>query len=74
MSVQCLSEYRHVAVVEIDRDILGNNEPKMISARAKGVKKIHWCSPPTYVGKTERCAFQKALKKANEIRDRLSAA
>ena len=45
--------------------ILGRDpEPKMVSTRAKGVKRILWNSKSLHVGQTERGAYQRALADA----------
>jgi len=63
------SPYRRVAVVETT--LPEGQEPKMISARAKGVVRIVRTWERQYVGETERCAFQRALAEAYELAESL---
>ena len=68
MPAKVKSPYRNVAVVEVDdRGVV----PKMISERAKGVRRIVWHSGPQSVGKTERCAYRMALAAAQAMAERL---
>lgn len=59
--------YRHVAVIELDDDVPEGFRPAMISNRARGVKQIIWHSGPCSTGKTERCAFARAMATARQI-------
>jgi hypothetical protein len=52
----------HVAVVETD----GKTMPTIISRRALGVKRIVWDSGAVYVGTTERTAYARAVRRAEE--------
>ena len=71
MPSTCKGEYRNVAIVEIED---GADYPLMISKRAKGVVRIVSQLPPTYVGKTDRCAYAKALAWATEQTEALNKA
>jgi len=62
-------EYRRVAVVETD--LPEGEEPKMISERARGVVRLVRTWERLNVGKTERCAFQRALSEAYELAESL---
>jgi hypothetical protein len=42
-------------------------EPKQVRAGAKHLIRILWDSGPQSVGSTERCAFNKALARGNEL-------
>ena len=61
--------YRRVAVVETD--LPEGEEPKMISDRARGVVRLVRTWERLNVGKTERCAFQRALSEAYELAESL---
>lgn len=56
--------YRHVAVLEVEDGI---EFASMISTRAKGVRRIVWDSGAVSVGKTDKCAYAKAMAEAREI-------
>ena len=64
------ARYRRVAVVETD----GTAYPKMISERAKGVKRIVETWERCNVGRNKRSAYARALAEASELCDRLNAA
>jgi len=69
MPQRCWGRYGNVAVLLVEDDAT----PKMISERAKGVIKIVSYEGRLHCGKTERSAFQKALKRANELAAKLNA-
>ena len=69
MPASVKSPYRHVAVVETDGTV-----PKMISERARGMVRIVERWGPAFVGRTERCAYQVALREAEAIAAELNAA
>ena len=71
MPNSCWGRYRKVAVVEIEDGFKGR--PKMISRRAKGVARVVALWDKQSVGKTARCAFQKALAAAEALCARLNA-
>lgn len=62
------TQYRNVAVIEAENGIV----PKMISPRAKGVIEIVAMWPACAVGKTDRCAYDKALLQANQLAAKLN--
>lgn len=62
MPLTCWGRYRHVAVVELHPDFQGT--PKMISERARGVRRIVSDRRRLFDGKTGRCAYQAALREA----------
>lgn len=70
MPSSCWGIYRRVAVLEIDDNAL---EIKMISSRARGVRRVVATWEKLNVGKTERCAYERALAEAAELVARLSA-
>lgn len=61
--------YRHIAIVEIE----GENWPKMISERAKGVIRIVKDIPCIYVGKTEKSEGRRILNRMKEIVEGLNS-
>ena len=69
MPSSCRGTYRNVAVLEVDEGI---SAVTMISERAKGVRKIVKMWRARNVGYTARCAFQIALKEANELCESLN--
>lgn len=69
MPSTCRGRYRNVAVVQTD----GTTVPKMISRRAKGVVDILGFWEKLNVGKTEACAYRRALVEANAVVNRLNA-
>jgi hypothetical protein len=68
----CWGVYRRVAVVETD--LPEPLEPTMISARAKHVIRIVETWERLNVGKTERCAYRKALAEAEALAEKLNEA
>lgn len=62
MPTTCWGNYSKVAVVELEPGT--NSTPKMISERAKGIKRIVQIWRRLYVGKTDRCAFSRARAEA----------
>ncbi len=56
--------YARIVVVEIDLDL---PRPKIISMRARALRSIVREWSPVYVGTTERCAYQRALRSAREL-------
>lgn len=71
MPGNCWGRYRRVAVVEVTDGFKGR--PAMISARARGVARVVALWDKQSVGKTARCAFQRALAEAVALCDRLNA-
>jgi hypothetical protein len=70
MPANCWGRYGKVAVVELEDDFLGI--PKMISERAKGVKRIVTFEDRLFNGTTTRCAFSQALARAGELVEELN--
>ena len=50
MPQSCMGRYRNVAVLIVDRAILPEGWPAMISARARGVVSVVWHSGPVSCG------------------------
>jgi len=67
MPSKCWGQYRNVAVLEVDP---GVTQVAMISERARGVRRIVWHSGPQNVGKTSRCAYERALTEAYRVLER----
>lgn len=67
MPNSCWGRYARVAVVAVDREVLPAGEPKMISARAIGVKTIVRTWEKCHVGSTERSAVRRAIAEADEL-------
>ena len=65
MPGSCKGRYRRVAVIEIEAGFAG--EPKMISERARGVARIVATWERLSDGRTERCAFSRALAEAETM-------
>jgi hypothetical protein len=63
MPASCKGRYRNVAVVEWD----GATYPKMISERARGVVRVIRHYGALSVGKTERCAYRRAVREAEVL-------
>lgn len=70
MPTSCWGRYRNVAIVET----VDNTYPSMISERARGVIRIVKHYGPHHVGATDRSAYQRALKEAQEAAAALNAA
>ena len=70
MPRKCWGQYRRVAVLEIEPGA----KPAMISERAKGVRRVVETWERLSVGKTNRCAYRRALEEAKALADRLNAA
>jgi PP-loop superfamily ATP-utilizing enzyme len=62
--------YRNVAVVEVEEGAI----PKMISERAKGVRRIVQHYGSRSVGKTEKCEYRRALSEAERLTAELNKA
>lgn len=63
MPNSCWGVYRRVAVLEI----MAGTEPAMISKRARGVVRVVATWEKCNVGRTERCAYERALSEAYEL-------
>lgn len=64
MPPNCWGTYRRVAVLEVLADAL---EPRMISQRARGVVAVVRTWERRSVGRTDRCAYQVAMRDAAEL-------
>jgi hypothetical protein len=64
MPSSCWGHYRRVAVLEVDD---GVERVSMISARAKGVRRVVTTWEKLNVGLTEKCAYERALAKARAM-------
>ena len=71
MPSSCRGTYRRVALVETD--LPAPELPLRIDARWRGVTQIVRTWEGLNVGKTERCAYRKALVEAEAMADRLNA-
>ena len=58
--------YMRIGLLEVEE---GLEDVSMISRRAKGVIRVVKTWERLYAGKTERCAFRKALKEAEEVKE-----
>lgn len=76
MPSSCWGRYGNVAVVEVDPDALppGRAKPSMISTHARGVIQILWHSGPRNIGKTSKCAFERAVAHAEAMAKQLNGA
>ena len=70
MPASCKGRYARVAVVELEPGFTGS--PKMISERARGVRRIVETWEKCHVGKTERCAYERALAEAFALAEDLN--
>ena len=70
MPQSCWGTYRRIAIVQVES---ADTEPAMISERARGVIQIVATWEKLNVGKTDRCAYAKALKEAEEMLADLTA-
>jgi len=70
MPSSCWGKYRKVAVVEVEDGFKG--EPKMISERARGVKRVVKEWRRLNVGATNRSAAAKAMAEAMKLCDELN--
>ena len=60
--------HRHVGVVELDDPDLPQDWcPRLLSERARGVRMVVFTGWECYVGRTTRCAFERALAAAVEL-------
>ncbi len=70
MPASCWGRYGKVAVARLEDGFEGR--PKMISERARGVAEIVALWDPCNIGKTPRCAYQRALAEARDMIEALS--
>ena len=68
MPSSCWGMYARVGVLECDPGAA----PKMLSARARGVRRVVATWEKLHVGRTTRCAFQRALAEACAMAARLN--
>lgn len=68
MPTSCKGRYRRVAVMEVERGTI----PRMISIRAKGVVRVVETWERLNVGRTDRCAFSRAMAEARALADSLN--
>jgi hypothetical protein len=74
MPGSCRGTYRRVAVVDVlAYDWNRGRRPKMISARARGAYRVIDLGHHS-VGVTERCAYERALKRAAALAAELNSA
>lgn len=67
MPQTCWGRYRKVAVVQLNQEYTAKNlRPTMISERARGVLRVRVLGNFS-VGKTDRCAYRRALADAERI-------
>lgn len=71
MPSSCWGTYRRVAVLEVED---GVDRAAMISARARGVIRVVATWERCNVGRTSRCAYERALSEAREMAAELTAA
>lgn len=69
MPNSCMGRYRRVAVLEVESGTI----PRMISTRAPGVVRVVETWEKLNVGRTDRCAFARAMAEARELVARLNA-
>ena len=62
-------KYRHVAVIEVED---GVSHVRMISARARGVRRVVRVWERLYAGGSDRCAFAQAYAAAQQCADELN--
>ena len=65
MPSSCWGKYGRVAVLEIDLDL--GPPPKQISTRARSVRRIVQIWERLHIGTTDRCAFERARARAEEL-------
>lgn len=68
MPTTCWGRYANVAVVKCNTD----NPPKQIHPKHKKVLDIVSYEGKLFVGRTDRCAFARALSRANELAETLN--
>lgn len=73
MPSSCWGHYRKIAVLEMAPDWDGVDEPRMISDRARGVRRVVHVWDRCHHGTTERCASWRAETAADDLASHLSA-
>lgn len=75
MPSSCKGRYGKVAVVQLDQHYTASGKrPKFIGERAKGTLRVVWESGPQNMGKTAKCAYQRALIEAERYAAELNNA
>ncbi len=69
MPASCWGKYRRVAVLEVEPGA----EPRMISARARGVVRVVETWDALNVGTSDRCAYRRALAEAEALAANLNS-
>lgn len=64
MPNSCWGVYRRIAILELEPNWPEGKFPAMISKRAKGVKRVVRTWERLNVGKTNRCAYNRAYAEA----------
>lgn len=64
-----IADYYRIGVLEMEE---GTTVAKMISPRARGVVRVVETWDALYRGKTDRCAYARAMKEAQSLCDRLN--
>jgi len=72
MPSSCWGRYGRVAVLEVDS--MMRTSVSMISERARGVIRVVRTWEKLNIGKTERCAFERAIAAAEELAQELNEA
>lgn len=67
MPRSCWGRYLRVAVVAVNRDVLPEGEPRMISRRSRGVEWVVETWERVRVGKTAGCAAARAMQEAQAL-------
>ena len=70
MPSSCWGRYRRVAVLEVED---GVEQVSMISSHARDCLRVVYVWERQHVGSTSRCAFECALRAANDMAARLNA-
>lgn len=65
MPLSCWGSYKHVAVIEAEDGV--DPDTLAIDTRRKAVVRIVWQARKLHVGKTSRCAYQRALAEARAL-------
>ena len=74
MPAACWGRYRRVAVLEVEDRVKDDRDVKAISENARGVLRVVETWERLRDGSTERCAFMRALREAQEVAATLNAA
>ena len=74
MPSSCWGRYRRVAVLEVADTVRDDRDVTAISENAKGVLRVVRTWERLRDGTTERCAFMRALREAQDVAEALNAA